>query len=255
MFNMPTDIMLWKSVTESRLDQTKLEMERVGRSIKKVNGDADTGTVVVDAIELKLQAMGYSHPGTELLKDVTLSVPQGKLVAVIGPHGSGKNTLLRLIGHTMCPQEGKICIPTHLNILHVCHEPVLLQASIWGNLTLGRHNASKARVLKIVERLKMKNTARFLKVELKIKRELAQKHKNSQSAADEFQRVITDYENTGADLDEEDDKHEVAFSWIAKLSYGERAKLHLARAFIMNPEVLVLQRPLSHFDHEVSRLV
>lgn len=36
--------------------------------------------------------------------------------------------------------------------------------------------------------------------------------------------------------------------WLTQLTYTERVKIHLARALIMNPEVLVLQRPLHHYD-------
>eukprot|EP00747_Dinoflagellata_sp_TGD_P084854 gnl/TRDRNA2_/TRDRNA2_162675_c4_seq1.p1 gnl/TRDRNA2_/TRDRNA2_162675_c4~~gnl/TRDRNA2_/TRDRNA2_162675_c4_seq1.p1 ORF type:complete len:156 (-),score=12.73 gnl/TRDRNA2_/TRDRNA2_162675_c4_seq1:98-505(-) len=43
--------------------------------------------------------------------------------------------------------------------------------------------------------------------------------------------------------------------WQDTLSYGEKAKLNLARALIMNPEVLVLQRPLSHYDSESGALM
>merc|ERR1712023_37621 len=39
------------------------------------------------------------------------------------------------------------------------------------------------------------------------------------------------------------------------LSYADTAKVHLARAFIMNPEVMVLHKPLAHFDRRTSEQV
>ena len=45
---------------------------------------------------------------------VSIQAQQGQLVAVTGPHGSGKATLLRLLGHVVFPQEGSIFIPSHL---------------------------------------------------------------------------------------------------------------------------------------------
>lgn len=45
---------------------------------------------------------------------------------------------------------------------------------------------------------------------------------------------------------------EQAHLWQDKLSYTEKVKLHLARALIMNPEVMVLQRPLHHFDADTG---
>ena len=55
-----------------------------------------------------------------------MSVPQGKLVALVGPHGSGKKTLLSLMGHMIFPNDGSIFIPSHLRILHVTQARVLI---------------------------------------------------------------------------------------------------------------------------------
>jgi len=43
--------------------------------------------------------------------------------------------------------------------------------------------------------------------------------------------------------------------WFQKLNYTDKVKIHLARAFIMNPEIMLLHRPLLHFSDETSRLV
>merc|ERR1719277_787326 len=47
-------------------------------------------------------------------------------------------------------------------------------------------------------------------------------------------------------------KKELA-QWFDKLNYTEKVKIHLARAFIMNPEILVMHRPLYHFDEAFGR--
>jgi len=44
------------------------------------------------------------------------------------------------------------------------------------------------------------------------------------------------------------DMQDEGVQWLQCLSRSEQAKVHLARAFIMNPEVLVLQHPFKHFD-------
>lgn len=44
-------------------------------------------------------------------------------------------------------------------------------------------------------------------------------------------------------------------AWFEKLNYTEKVKIHIARAFIMNPEVLVMHRPLYHFSDEVGKQV
>ena len=48
--------------------------------------------------------------------EVSVQAQQGQLVAVTGPHGSGKATLLRLLGHVVFPQDGSIFIPSHLRV-------------------------------------------------------------------------------------------------------------------------------------------
>merc|ERR1712151_371802 len=48
----------------------------------------------------------------------------------------------------------------------------------------------------------------------------------------------------------EDESSDETQRWHLKLSYTEQVKIHLARALIMNPEVMVLQRPLHHFDSD-----
>eukprot|EP00747_Dinoflagellata_sp_TGD_P106452 gnl/TRDRNA2_/TRDRNA2_169855_c4_seq3.p1 gnl/TRDRNA2_/TRDRNA2_169855_c4~~gnl/TRDRNA2_/TRDRNA2_169855_c4_seq3.p1 ORF type:complete len:193 (-),score=32.23 gnl/TRDRNA2_/TRDRNA2_169855_c4_seq3:54-593(-) len=61
------------------------------------------------------------------------------------------------------------------------------------------------------------------------------------------------------DFDEPQEEHhidEVEHEfWSDSLSYTERAKIHLSRALIMNPEVLVLQRPLCHFDRSTGLMM
>src|SRR3990167_5777664 len=45
-----------------------------------------------------------------IFKDVSLSIPQGKITAIMGPSGTGKTTLLRLMGGQLNPSEGRIIV-------------------------------------------------------------------------------------------------------------------------------------------------
>lgn len=59
----------------------------------------------------------------------------------------------------------------------------------------------------------------------------------------------------GSDSEEEDDfelEEGTDTSWQEQLTYTERAKLHLARAFVVNPEILVLDRPLHHYHSSMA---
>lgn len=58
---------------------------------------------------LELKNISWSLPdGREVIKDVSLSIPQGKLVVVTGPNGGGKTTLAKIIAGIATPDSGKI---------------------------------------------------------------------------------------------------------------------------------------------------
>ncbi|PTC01360.1 phospholipid ABC transporter ATP-binding protein MlaF [Thalassospira xiamenensis] len=62
---------------------------------------------------VEIKDVAFSH-GERLIYDgLTLSVPRGKIVAVMGPSGIGKTTLLRLIGGQIRPQQGSIQVDGH----------------------------------------------------------------------------------------------------------------------------------------------
>ena len=73
--------------------------------------------------------------GTEILRDVRLELSPGERVAVLGPSGVGKSTLLRIVAGVDLAFEGKVERPD--NIAIVFQEPTLLRwRSILANLTL-----------------------------------------------------------------------------------------------------------------------
>ena len=59
---------------------------------------------------LFLEGAGLVHPnGQRALRNVSLSLGSGERVAVIGPSGAGKTTLVRLLGTSLRPTEGRVC--------------------------------------------------------------------------------------------------------------------------------------------------
>ena len=58
------------------------------------------------AVELEDVRFGYA-PGAEVLRDVDLRIERGEFVAVAGPNGGGKTTLIRLVLGLERPLEGK----------------------------------------------------------------------------------------------------------------------------------------------------
>lgn len=256
LLNMETDLLFWKNQNRKRRELSKmarLEVMHDTSSPKKGQrrnslgdvAEAPTGRPVfkTDLIEIKLRGMCFAYPeapeGGQVFQNVTLSCPQGKLIAVVGHHGCGKSTLLRLVGHTQFPQEGMIFIPTHLRILHVSQQPMLLGLSAWRNLVFGRPHAIPDRVRKICQQLRMPVTLKLIEKDIK-------------DLEKSDTRKDGDPEEDGEEADEDQPEDD---SWQEKLSSTEKAKMHLARALIMNPEVMVLHRPLFHYDPPVAEVI
>merc|ERR1712070_1082465 len=96
------------------------------------------GSNPIDLIPFQFKDLGFAFETSgPLLNGITMSVPQGVMVAVLGAPGQAKRTLLRLIGHEIFPTTGEIIIPSHLRILYVSHEIHLLSGSILLNLSFG----------------------------------------------------------------------------------------------------------------------
>jgi len=224
LFNLETELTTWKEVNRSRREMTKISRDEVlqAAAVREL-GRAEYRT---DQIPIKIVDMSYEK-GRLRIERVNLSVPQGLLVSVVGPHGSGKATFLRLVGHMHFPKGGSICVPTHLRILNVTQEPLLMMnLTAWQNLVFGCQGAKDVnpkRVKEILRKLKMNVTLDLVENDLA---NHVNAHTRSWCAADG--------------------------GWQGSLSYTETCKMHLARALIMNPEVVVLQRPLHSYDNTTA---
>lgn len=241
-FNKETDLLMWKKVNRQRRENTKKERDALLAQPKDATpGSTDDGKVAAgayktDLIPIRMDGISYTHHGKTIFTDVTVQAQQGQLVAVTGPHGSGKATLLRLLGHVVFPQEGSIFIPSHLRVLHVTQEALMLNSSPWRNLLFGCPDTTLVdanRVRLILEMMEMKATLSL------IEEDLLRHAKGAEG--EESPKNSSTYEDAG--------------TWLDGLTYTEKVKLHLSRALIMNPEVIVLQRPLHHYDYKTSKLV
>ena len=57
---------------------------------------------------LSLHHLHKHYDGTAVVKDVSLELPQGKVIALIGPNGAGKSTVLNMLAHQIKPDHGHI---------------------------------------------------------------------------------------------------------------------------------------------------
>lgn len=180
--------------------------------------DDTSGARAAGVVELRRVAQSYgSH---RVLHDVDLSVGQGEFVALLGPSGSGKSTILRILAGFLRPDTGSV----HINGADVTTVPphkrgvglVFQNYALFPHLSVARNIAYPMKV-KGVERAR-----------------IAQR-------IDELVQLVR--------LEGHADKKP------AKLSGGQQQRVALARALAMNPDVLLLDEPLSNLDANLRREV
>ena len=57
---------------------------------------------------IKVNNVSFSYASKQIYKNLSLNIPKGKITAILGPSGTGKTTILRLIGAQLVPDEGTI---------------------------------------------------------------------------------------------------------------------------------------------------
>ena len=173
-------------------------------------------------VDLEFSAVGFAYePGRPVLKGLHLSLKPGEIVAIVGPSGAGKTTLLQLIPRFLEPDSGQVrwCgldlksldrQSLRQQVSWVLQEPLLLPTTVAENIGFGREGATRA--------------------EIEAAAQAAQAH--------EFiQRLPQGYDTRVGD-------------GAARLSVGEKQRIHLARAFLKDAPVLLLDEPTSALDGE-----
>jgi subfamily B ATP-binding cassette protein MsbA len=189
--------------------------------------DAPNAITITDFTEgIHFNNVVFSYPNRPVLKGINLHIPKGKTVALVGPSGGGKSTLMDLIPRFIEPQEGEILIDGHniravtshsLRALmgNVNQESILFNDSIFNNIAFGKPNATIEQV------------------------EAAARIANAHN-------FILDTEN-GYDTNIGDRG--------TKLSGGQRQRICIARAVLSNPPIMLLDEATSALDTESEKLV
>lgn len=231
LYNKKTDLHQNKHIARFNRGESKNERSRLIEEKKNnPNSKAATSLFVTDLMQIRLQNVTLNY-NTEndvpaVLEDVSITAEQGQLIAVTGAHGSGRATLLKIFGKVLFPTAGEIIVPTHLRSVHVGKEPMLMKMSLWENLAFGLPKASH--IDNSSEERRAKDILH---------------HFGADPLKEQLAKELDKMKPT-----EEEDEEEPSDAWQWKLTSLDRGIVHLARAFIMNPEILVLQRPLSNFS-------
>jgi ABC-type multidrug transport system fused ATPase/permease subunit len=177
--------------------------------------------------DLRFENVSFSYeerPGT--LKDISFHAPAGSIVALVGPTGAGKTTLMSLIPRFYDPSHGRILLDgrdtrsVQLRSLRdqvsiVLQEPLLFSGSIAENIRYGRLDATADEIVAAAQA----------------------------ANAHDFIECLPEKYNT--EIGERG----------AQLSGGERQRIAVARAFLKDAPILILDEPTSSIDSRTEAVI
>src|SRR5690606_14497937 len=182
---------------------------------------AEENTIKINQMrgEVEFKEVGFSYEDTKTIKGVTFHVKPGETVALVGPTGAGKTTMINLLMRFYDPEEGTIFIDGK-NITKISRENLrshmgfvlqdgfLFKGTIIENIRYGRLDATDREV---IEAAKEANAHSFIK-----------------KLPNGYQTVIS--QDGGA------------------ISQGERQLIAIARAILRNPAILIMDEATSNID-------
>lgn len=203
-------------------------MDRIDKILKaenQIQDPAEPKAVSFDQ-SFSYRNIWFRYENDWVIKDVTLTVPKGKTVALVGQSGSGKSTMADLLPRFYDVQQGGIYIDdtkiTDLKVHdlrglmgNVNQEAILFNDSFFNNISFGVEGATMDQV---IEAAKIANAHDFIM--------------ETESGYD------TNIGDRGG-----------------KLSGGQRQRISIARAILKNPEILILDEATSALDTESEKLV
>ena len=206
------------------------EIKQGAVDIEKLFGLMDRKTEIADIAaappfaakrgDIRFENVSFAHEGrTSGLKDVTFSIPGGAFVGVVGPSGAGKSTILKLLFRFYDPKDGDIIIDGQ-NVKSVTQESlrealglvpqevVLFNDTLRFNLAYARPEASDDEIMAAAQRAQL---------------------------ADFIQGLPNGLDTRVGERG-------------LKLSGGEKQRVGVARAILLNPPILILDEATSSLD-------
>jgi iron complex transport system ATP-binding protein len=174
---------------------------------------------------LSLAQISFSYRTQRVLQDITLEIPRQSLLALIGPNGGGKTTLLRVMSKALKPQQGRVLL---------------------GGQPLERYSARS-----LAQKLAVISSVQHFEFPFSVKDVVAMgrfPHLNRlERMSGKDWKIVHEAMEKTAVLDFHNRS-------ISQLSSGEKQRVLIARAIAQQPSILMLDEPNAHLDinHQIA---